>query len=90
MTTKIRTGINIKQDLKELQQNALRKGEMKNDRTTSSYRKTSSSAYLMDEKQEQPGIERVHALADISRSALCCAGNETRAPIANPLNSAHN
>ena len=78
--------------IKELQQNALRKGEMKNDRTTSSYRTTSSSAYLMDEKQEQPGIERVglHALADISRLALCCPGNETRAPIANPLNSTHN
>jgi len=25
------------------------------------------------------------ALADISRSALCCHSNETRAPIANPL-----
>jgi len=27
------------------------------------------------------------ALADISRSALCCHSNETRAPIANPPNS---
>jgi len=35
-----------------------------------------------------PGIERVQALADISRSALCCHSNETRAPIANPPNSA--
>jgi len=26
----------------------------------------------------------VQALADISRSALCCHGNETRAPIASP------
>jgi len=26
-------------------------------------------------------------LADISRSALCCHSNETRAPIANPHNS---
>jgi len=34
------------------------------------------------------GIERVQALADISRSALCCHCNETRAPIANPPNSA--
>jgi len=34
------------------------------------------------------GIERVQALADISRSALCCHINETRAPIANPPNSA--
>jgi len=36
----------------------------------------------------QPGTERVQALADISRSALCCHGTETRAPIANPPNSA--
>jgi len=36
----------------------------------------------------EPGIERVQALADISRSALCCHSNETRAPIANPPNSA--
>jgi len=35
----------------------------------------------------QPGIERVQALADISRSR-CCRSNETRSPIANPLNSA--
>jgi len=34
------------------------------------------------------GTERVQALADISRSALCCHSNETRAPIANPPNSA--
>jgi len=34
------------------------------------------------------GIERVQALANISRSALCCHSNETRAPIANPPNSA--
>jgi len=27
------------------------------------------------------GIERVQALADISRSELCCDSNETRAPI---------
>jgi len=36
----------------------------------------------------KPGIERVQALADISRSALCCHSDETRAPIANPPNSA--
>ena len=36
----------------------------------------------------KPGIERVQALADISRSALCCCSNETRAPIANPPNNA--
>jgi len=38
--------------------------------------------------QNQPDIERVQALADISRSALCCHSNETRAPIANPPNNA--
>ena len=39
--------------------------------------------------QDQPGIQQVYrALADISRSALCCHDNETRATIANPLNSA--
>jgi len=32
--------------------------------------------------------ERVQALADISRSALCCHSNETHAPIANPPDSA--
>jgi len=36
----------------------------------------------------QPGIQRVQALADISRSALCCHSNETRIPIANLPNSA--
>ena len=36
----------------------------------------------------KPGTERVQALADISRSALCCYSNETRTPIANPPNSA--
>ena len=40
------------------------------------------------QEQFQPSIERVQALADISRSALCCDGNETRAPIANPPNGA--
>jgi len=34
------------------------------------------------------GIDRVQALAYISRSALRCHSNETRAPIANPPNSA--
>jgi len=37
---------------------------------------------------ETPGIERVQALADILRSALCCHSNETCAPIAKPPNSA--
>ena len=33
-------------------------------------------------------VERVQALVDISRSALCCHSNETHAPIANTPNSA--
>ena len=33
-------------------------------------------------------MERVQTLADILRSVLCCHCNETRAPIANPPNSA--
>jgi len=41
-------------------------------------------AVQQNPQQIKPGIEQ--ALADISRSALCC--NETRAPIANPPNSA--
>ena len=36
----------------------------------------------------EPGIEQVQALADISRSALCCHSNKTRAPIANLPNTA--
>ena len=32
--------------------------------------------------------DRVQALADISRSALCCHSNETRAPLVNPPDSA--
>jgi len=35
-----------------------------------------------------PGMQRVQALGGISRSALCCHSNETRAPIANPPNNA--
>jgi len=42
---------------------------------------------MMSQKSE-PGIERVQALADIWRSALCCHSNETPAPIANPSNNA--
>jgi len=36
----------------------------------------------------KPGIERVQALAHISRSMLCCHSNETRAATANPPNTA--
>jgi len=35
----------------------------------------------------KPGIQRVQAFADISRSALCCHSNETCAPTANLPNS---
>jgi len=40
------------------------------------------------QQNDKPGIERVQAHADISRSALCCPSNETRAPIAYMPNSA--
>ena len=36
----------------------------------------------------EPVIERVQALANISRLVLCCHSNETHAPIANPPNTA--
>jgi len=36
----------------------------------------------------KPGAERIQALADVLRSALCCHSNETHAPVANPDNSA--
>jgi len=36
----------------------------------------------------KPGIERVQALADVSRSTPWCHSNETCTPIANPPNSA--
>jgi len=37
--------------------------------------------------QLKPGIERLQALTDISRSVLCCHSNETHVPIANVPNS---
>ena len=40
------------------------------------------------QEQTEPGTEWVQALADISRLALGCHSNETRAPIANPPNRA--
>jgi len=43
---------------------------------------------MSEPSQLPPGIERVQALADISRSALCYHSNETQAPIANSPNSA--
>jgi len=42
----------------------------------------------MSRQIAKPGIEGVQALADILRQALCCHSNETRAPNANPPNSA--
>ena len=44
--------------------------------------------YCFAENIVKSGIERVQALADISRSLLCYHSNETRVPIANPPNSA--
>jgi len=41
-----------------------------------------------DPQPGKPGIQRVQALDDISRSALRCHSNEARAPIANPPNTA--
>jgi len=43
---------------------------------------------VITDTTQLPGIERVQALADISRSALCSHSNETRALIANLPNSA--
>jgi len=43
---------------------------------------------LQTRQTSKPGIERVQALTNISRSALCCHSNETRAPIENSPNSA--
>jgi len=39
-------------------------------------------------QQNNQAQSECRALAGISRSVLCCHGNETRAPIANPPNSA--
>jgi len=44
--------------------------------------------FLARYNEIKPAIERVQALADISRLALCCHSNETRGPIWNPPNSA--
>jgi len=44
--------------------------------------------YRAVKNSSKPGIERVQALADISHSVLCYHSNKTRAPIANPPNSA--
>jgi len=49
---------------------------------------TSWNSILLQQHKTQPGIQRVQALADILHSALCCHSNETRAPTANPPNSA--
>ena len=38
--------------------------------------------------RKKPGTELVQALTDILHLALCCHSNKTRAPIANPPNSA--
>jgi len=54
-------------------------------------RKEGESFELLAQLQYmEPGIHGVglKAIADISRSALCCHSNESRAPIANPSHSA--
>ena len=64
-------------------------------RASSAARRTRHSRFLpvslaivdYNSWQLKPGIERVQALADISRSALCCHSNEIHAPIANLPNS---
>ena len=44
--------------------------------------------YVIPHNNIIPGIEQIQALADISRSAVCCHSNETRTPITNLPNSA--
>ena len=53
---------------------------------SNSFRRVRSCDYTLHHLK--PGIERVQALADISRLVLCCYSNETRALIANPPNRA--
>ena len=45
-------------------------------------------SYQHDHHYLKPGIKRVQALAGISRSATCCHGNKSRAPVANLPNTA--
>ena len=47
---------------------------------------TVRSVYLT-QYQNQPGIQRVQALTDISCSAICCHSNETCVPTANLSNT---
>ena len=53
-----------------------------------SYRQKLVGSFLWLTAYIEPDIERVQALTDISRSALRCHSNETRASIANPPDSA--
>ena len=46
-----------------------------------------AKSFYFFNNNHKPGIEQVQALADISRSVLCCHSNETYAPIANLPNS---
>jgi len=41
-----------------------------------------------EQQHGKPGIQQVQALADISRSALCCHNNETHALLASAPNTA--
>jgi len=55
-----------------------------------SHANTSMATLLLSNRvhRQNQAHEQIPALAVISRSPLCCNNNETRAPIASPLNSA--
>jgi len=55
---------------------------------TKTHDKSANIIVIVVVTELKPTVERVQALADISRSALCCHSNETRAPTANPPNNA--
>jgi len=57
-------------------------------RSTTSENLVSKSVSNLTELNRERGTDGVQALADISRSALWCHSNETRAPTANPPNRA--
>jgi len=62
--------------------------EDKDSAAANSARQPPRAAFNNDDIIIINNIQRVEALADISRSALRCHSNETRTPILNPPNSA--
>jgi len=52
------------------------------------FHEVTGQAFLCITRHQKQGLQRVQVLADISRSALWCLSNETRAPTANPTSSA--